>query len=228
MKNQVMTWLQKWSQKIFFFFSMGKTFLFTWECGRFYLEQSVNILNSNVCCCCGFHWTVTAQVSVEVISRAVSNAYNHVWTQEGPGDEVISASVCTCIRQCWRKMISRSMCFLMGKSSFQLNGHFTSALLSWNIVKCDDIARHVIGPYFFDGTVSGVSYLEMLRNSVIPELSHRGIMEQVSFQQDGASSHFTLTVCIPQWSIYRPVDWVLFCSIPFGTASKQPLLDHTR
>jgi hypothetical protein len=59
-------------------------------------------------------------------------------------------------------------------------------------------ARRVIGPYFFDGTVSGVSCLEMLRNSVIPELSLRGIMEQVSFQQDGASSHFTLTACIPQ------------------------------
>jgi hypothetical protein len=58
-------------------------------------------------------------------------------------------------------------------------------------------------------------------------LSLRGIMEQVSFQQDGASSHFTLTACIPQWSIHRPVDWSLFCNIPFGTASKQSLLVHT-
>ena len=146
MKNQVMTWLQKWLGSHLhtkWFFSMGKTCLFTWECGRFSLEQSANILNSNVCYCCGFHWTVTAQVCVEVISRAVSNAFNHVWTQEGPGDEVISASVCTCIQQCWHKTISRSMCFLMGKSSFQLKGHFTSAPCLetlWNVIILPDMS----------------------------------------------------------------------------------------
>jgi hypothetical protein len=57
---------------------------------------------------------------------------------------------------------------------------------------------HDIGPHCFDGTFSGVLCLEMLRNSVIPELSRRGIMEQALFQQDGASAHFTLTVCIPE------------------------------
>jgi hypothetical protein len=59
-------------------------------------------------------------------------------------------------------------------------------------------ASHVTGPHCFDGTFSGVLCLEMLRNSVIPELSRRGIMEQMLFQQDGASAHFTLTACNPQ------------------------------
>jgi hypothetical protein len=35
--------------------------------------------------------------------------------------------------------------------------------------------RHVAGLYFFDGTVNGVSYLEILRSCVIPEPSNRGI-----------------------------------------------------
>jgi hypothetical protein len=59
-------------------------------------------------------------------------------------------------------------------------------------------ASLVIGPYFCNGTVSGVSYLEMFRYAVISELSHTGIMKQVSFQEDSALAHFTLTACIPQ------------------------------
>lgn len=52
----------------------------------------------------------------------------------------------------------------------------------------------VICSYFFDGTVNGVSLLEILRNFIIPELTVSGIMEQVLFQQDGAAVHFIRTV----------------------------------
>ena len=42
----------------------------------------------------------------------------------------------------------------------------------WSIV---DVSR-VICSYFFDGTVNGVSLLEILRNVIIPELTVSGIM----------------------------------------------------
>ena len=54
-------------------------------------------------------------------------------------------------------------------------------------------ASYVICPYFFDGTVSGVTCIKC--GIVIPEPSNNGIMYQVSFQQDSAPAHFTLTVC---------------------------------
>jgi len=47
-------------------------------------------------------------------------------------------------------------------------------------------SSHVIGLYFFDGAVSGVPYLEILKSYVIPEPSDRGIVEQMCFQRVGA------------------------------------------
>ena len=35
-------------------------------------------------------------------------------------------------------------------------------------------ASNVIGPYFFDGTVSGGSYFDILWNYVIPDPGNRG------------------------------------------------------
>jgi hypothetical protein len=40
-------------------------------------------------------------------------------------------------------------------------------------------ATHLIGPYFFDGTVNAASYAEMLQVWLIPQLRNRGLMENV-------------------------------------------------
>ncbi|GFG33836.1 hypothetical protein Cfor_11040 [Coptotermes formosanus] len=74
-------------------------------------------------------------------------------------------------------------------------------MIIWRCVS----ASHVIGPYFFDGTVSGVSYPERWQNYVVPEFSNRGIIEQAWFLQHCATAHFTLTVhevpraALPGW-----------------------------
>lgn len=81
-------------------------------------------------------------------------------------------------------------------------------------------ASHVIGPFFFDDTVNGVSYPERWRNYVVPEWSNRGIIEQVWFLKHCATAHFTLIVhevlneALPDWWIGRgsatsasPMSW---------------------
>lgn len=51
--------------------------------------------------------------------------------------------------------------------------------------------EQIFGPYFFDGTVNGDTYLEMLGDSLLPELHYRGIdPKEIYFQQDGAPPHF--------------------------------------
>jgi len=47
----------------------------------------------------------------------------------------------------------------------------------------------VIGPYFFDGTVNGESYRQLLTEFVRPELTRRRKLSRTWFQQDGATSH---------------------------------------
>uniref|UniRef100_H3AAA0 Tc1-like transposase DDE domain-containing protein n=1 Tax=Latimeria chalumnae TaxID=7897 RepID=H3AAA0_LATCH len=55
-------------------------------------------------------------------------------------------------------------------------------------------ARHVIGPYFFNGLVNHKSYLEMLQNWFVPELDALGIRQDVWLQQDGVPPHYALSV----------------------------------
>uniref|UniRef100_H3A326 Tc1-like transposase DDE domain-containing protein n=1 Tax=Latimeria chalumnae TaxID=7897 RepID=H3A326_LATCH len=55
-------------------------------------------------------------------------------------------------------------------------------------------ARHVISPYFFNGSVNHKSYLEMLQNWFVPELDALGIKQDVWLQQDGAPPHYALSV----------------------------------
>lgn len=52
----------------------------------------------------------------------------------------------------------------------------------------------IIGPYFFDGNVSGASYLEMIFNFVIPEICTRPELQPLRWHQDGAPAHFALEV----------------------------------
>lgn len=58
------------------------------------------------------------------------------------------------------------------------------------------IKDHIIGPFFFDGSVNGDIYLQLLQTQVLPEL--RAVMgedeEFVIFQQDGASAHYSTKV----------------------------------
>lgn len=57
--------------------------------------------------------------------------------------------------------------------------------------------RGIIGPYFFENTVNGERYAEMLVEIVSPELKNSPVFEpfqELIWQQDGAPPHFTLPV----------------------------------
>lgn len=51
-------------------------------------------------------------------------------------------------------------------------------------------SKGIIGPFFFEETVTGARYLAMLKEKVWPHLKHRGMY----FQQDGASPHYAIPV----------------------------------
>ena len=75
-------------------FHCGKKCVYLVEYEGFSSDQSTNIPNDDLCCGCRFHWTITTQVHVEMINRTWNTTFNQAWPQEGPGDEVILASVC--------------------------------------------------------------------------------------------------------------------------------------
>lgn len=58
------------------------------------------------------------------------------------------------------------------------------------------IDQKITGPYYLpDGRVNGESYLQMLREYVIPELEHRGIdPNEVIYMHDGAPPHISIQV----------------------------------
>ena len=47
---------------------------------------------------------------------------------------------------------------------------------------------------FAEGTITGNTYLDMLRDFLEPQLEQDGILDSVVFQQDGAPPHFALAV----------------------------------
>ena len=55
-------------------------------------------------------------------------------------------------------------------------------------------SEHLIGPYFFEGSVNQESYANMIRFWLIPKLIELGIKDYVWLQQDGAPAHFSLHV----------------------------------
>jgi len=57
-------------------------------------------------------------------------------------------------------------------------------------------SRGLIGPFFFDGTVNGENYLELLRIQAIPEIRrlYPHDRELPYFQQDGAPAHYASRV----------------------------------
>ena len=48
----------------------------------------------------------------------------------------------------------------------------------------------VVGPFFFDDNVTSKSYLQMLKDSIIPELQQESSFETMIWQQDGAPPHY--------------------------------------
>jgi hypothetical protein len=46
-------------------------------------------------------------------------------------------------------------------------------------------ARHIFGPYFFEGSVNQHTYLTLLRNWSVPQLERMNLIGKVWFQQDG-------------------------------------------
>ena len=58
------------------------------------------------------------------------------------------------------------------------------------MVWCGMTSGGLIGPYFFDVSVTGESYLGMLETYVWPKVKQR----RLYFQQDGAPSHYSLVV----------------------------------
>jgi hypothetical protein len=47
----------------------------------------------------------------------------------------------------------------------------------------------IIGPYFFDVSVTNESYLELLSHWLIPELDNVGLLNSVILHQDGPTGH---------------------------------------
>ena len=52
----------------------------------------------------------------------------------------------------------------------------------------------VIGPFFFDDTVTGETYLSMLKDWFQPQFQQMNGHEEMFFMQDGAPPHFALSV----------------------------------
>ena len=55
-------------------------------------------------------------------------------------------------------------------------------------------SEDIIGPVFFDGTVTGSNHLEMFRDVVVSQLRTEAKSNQVCFQLDGAPPHYAQTV----------------------------------
>lgn len=61
----------------------------------------------------------------------------------------------------------------------------------WGGILGDDI----IGPFFFEGNVNGLAYLEMLQQNVVPALNQLELpIGEIMFQQDRAPAHYETNV----------------------------------
>jgi len=112
------------------YLSVWKECVYVEEYEGFSSEQSTNIPNSDLSCGCHFHRTIITQVHMEMISVTWSTEFDHVWPQEGPGDEVILASVCNWTQWYWHETMLQSMCFVVGLISGSLVS-FESSLFRW-------------------------------------------------------------------------------------------------
>ena len=77
------------------------------------------------------------------------------------------------------------------------------------------LGERVLGPFFFESTVTGNAYLDKLRSEIIPAIEQVQPRSEIWFMQDGAPAHFATTVRqfldeqFPEQWIGRsgPVEW---------------------
>ena len=77
------------------------------------------------------------------------------------------------------------------------NPHFTIATelnQPGIIVWAGILFAGIVGPVFFEGTVSGKKYLEKLKTAIVPALKERPDFNSLYFQQDKAPPHFATAV----------------------------------
>ena len=124
-------------------FECGKNCVYVEEYEGFSSEQPTNVPNSDLCCGCRLHWTITTQVHSETMTRTCSTAFDHVWPQ--PGDEVILASVCNWTQWYWHETMSKACALLLewflvalshGKVLFSGECAVYCSSLSWNVFWC--------------------------------------------------------------------------------------------
>ena len=84
------------------------------------------------------------------------------------------------------------MCYWSDK-----NPHFTIAtelnqpgIIVWAGIS----SAGIVGPVFFEGTVSGEKYPEKLKTAIVPALKERPDFNSLYFQHDGAPPHFATAV----------------------------------
>lgn len=99
------------------------------------------------------------------------------------------------------------------ESLFHLDGHvnkqnyrlWSAMNLNWStehavhsskvVVWCGIWREGVVGPFFFNSTVTGDTYLKMLEEQILPELETAAMQREVCiFQQDGAPPHYASNV----------------------------------
>ncbi|PNF42433.1 hypothetical protein B7P43_G10117, partial [Cryptotermes secundus] len=82
-------------------------------------------------------------------------------------------------------------------------------------VFCALSKERVYGPFFMERTITGIVYLDMLQEFLIPQLDEDDQEGRIHFQQDGASPHYLgevheyLNTCFPGQWIGRaaPIAW---------------------
>jgi hypothetical protein len=76
-------------------------------------------------------------------------------------------------------------------------------------------SKGVIGPFFFNDTVTANSYLEMLNKEIVPTIARRMNLKEIHYMHDGAPAHYAQSVrhfldkTFPnRWMGRRgPIDW---------------------
>jgi len=62
------------------------------------------------------------------------------------------------------------------------------------IVWCGILDGHIVGPHFFDGSVTGKSYVRMLRDVLPRMFVDENTVQRMWLQQDGAPRHYARPV----------------------------------
>jgi len=85
--------------------------------------------------------------------------------------------------------VNRHNCVYWAPGNLHVHVDKAVNLLGVN-VWCELSARGLIGPFFFEGAVTGEAYLEMLRSSILPAIRALYENSEVFYQQDGAPPHY--------------------------------------